>query len=94
VTGGGAVRFVEPAGDGVAGEADHAAALAGDGRGERDIDRIDLLSEGLDAGAAPQYVGKRLGQRREAGDVGEQRSAAGAVGERHPAGEGPGTILW
>ena len=82
-----AVVAIEPAGDGIAGEVDDVATVA-----------IELLDDGVEDAAqvggeflcAPlraELVRERIGQWREARDVGEQGRAADPVGHLGPGRE-------
>ena len=70
-----AVVAVDPAGDRVAAEVDDVAAEAVELGDERVEDAIEVRRQHLGAALRAQLVGQRLGQRREARDVGEQRRA-------------------
>ena len=76
-----AVVAVEPARDRVAAEVDDVAAEAVELVDDRVEDAIQVGGQLLGAALRPELVGQRLGQRREAGDVGEQGGAADAVGQ-------------
>ena len=66
-------RVVEPAGDRVAAERNHAAAKAMDLADQRRVHAIHLPRDFLGAPLQPELARERLRQRREAGDVGGQR---------------------
>ncbi len=70
-----AVVAVDPAGDRVAAEVDDVAAEAVELGDERVEDAVEVRRQHLGATLRAQLVGQRLGQRREARDVGEQRCA-------------------
>lgn len=77
------LQFVgEPAGDRVAGEADHAAAAPLHLDDQRVIDLVDPLRQYFGAAAGAKGVGECRGQRREPGDIGEERGARGVLRER------------
>src|SRR5262245_29136779 len=84
----------EPADNRVAGEADHAAAEAIDFGDQRVVDVIDLMDKLLDAAARAKLAGQHIAERREAGDIGEQRRAAGSVGQCYAACHGRAAIRW
>ncbi len=82
-----AVVAVEPAGDRVAAEVDDVAAETLELGDERVKDPVQVGGQLLGAALRPELVRQRLGQRREARDVREQRRTANAVGHRGPRGE-------
>ena len=55
-------------------------------------DAVEVGRELLGAALRAELVGKRLGQRREPGDVREQRGAAHAIGQRLAGGERPAAV--
>ena len=87
-----AVVAVDPARDRVAREVDDVAAepveLADDGV----EDPADVGGQLLGAPLRPELVRERLGERREAADVGEQRGPADAVRHRRARRKGPAAI--
>ena len=83
----------EPAGDGVPGEAQHAAAVALDFADQGVIHGVDQAGQLFDAAPRAVLLDQRLGQGGKAGDIGKQRRAAGAVGERFAARQGAPAVL-
>jgi hypothetical protein len=71
--------IIEPARHRIAGKTDHAAAKLLDLGDQCVVDTIDLIGHGLDAAARAQRAVERLGQRRKARDIGEQRSTGGSL---------------
>src|SRR5947207_785707 len=69
---------IEPAGDRIAAKAHHAAAEALDLRDQGVVDLVEQCGQLLGAAAWAVRQRQRLGQRREAGDIGQHRGAAGA----------------
>lgn len=79
---------VEPAGDGVAGEVDDAAAVGVDVADEGVVDAVEVAGEFLDAAAGAEFAGEGFGEGGEPGDIGEQGGAAGAGGQVTAFGHG------
>jgi hypothetical protein len=63
---------IEPAGEGIAGEPDHAAALALDYLNEDIVDCIDAPGQLFDPAPGAELAGEFFGERRKPGNVGEQ----------------------
>jgi hypothetical protein len=81
------VVAVEPARDGVAAEVDDAAAVAVDLCDQRVEDAVEVRAQRLRCAVAAERVRERLGQRGEAGDVGEHARALRPLGERAACGD-------
>ena len=77
-----AIVAIDPAGDRVAAEVDDVPAEPLELGNEGVKDPVQMGSKLLRAALRPEFVGQRLGQRREPGDVREKRGAANAVGKR------------
>ena len=73
------VVFVEPAGDRIAREADGASTKAIALADQRVVDLVELMDELLGPTLRPIDAHERLGERREAGNVHEQRGAVRPV---------------
>ena len=86
------VVSVEPARDRVAGEVDDVPAAAVQLVDDRVEDAAEVRDQLLRAALRTELGGERLGQGREAGDVGEQRGPGDAVGHRLARGEGPPSV--
>ena len=84
-----AVVAVEPAGDRVAAEVDDVAAEAVELGDDGVEDEVEAGGQLLGAALRPELGGERLRQRREAGDVGEERRAVHAVGQLDAGRERP-----
>ena len=80
--GGGAAAIVavKPAGDGIAGKPQYAAAVAMYLIDEGIVHQVKLIGEFLRATFEAQLFEQGGGQRCKAGDVGKERRATGAVG--------------
>ena len=84
---------LEPAGDGIATEVEHRAALAVQALDEGVEDPLQHVGELLCAALGAELVGKRLGEGGEAGDVCEEgRAAHPTVDARSPR-EGSATVF-
>ncbi len=79
---------IKPACDRIAAEADHAAAKAIHLGDQRIVYLVELAGQLLGAAPRAKRAHQRLGQRREAGDIGEQHCAARAAEQRRAAGQG------
>jgi hypothetical protein len=77
---------VEPTGDRITAEADHAAAIAIHLGDQRIVDLVELTSQLLGAAPLAKRAHQRLGEWRKAGDIGEQHRTACAAGQRRAAG--------
>ena len=87
-----AVVPVEPARDRVAAEVDDVAAEAIE-LGDHGVEHaVQVRRQLLGAALGPKLGGKHLRERREAGDVGEERRAAHAVGQLDTRRERPPAI--
>ena len=86
------VVAVEPARDGVSAEIDDGAAFVVEHVAQHFEDTVQVAGELLRAAVGSELAGKRLGERGEARDVGEQRGAADAIGERDPSDKGPPAV--
>ena len=79
-----AVVTVEPAGDGVAAEVDDVPAVAVEFGNEGVEDPVQVRRQHFGAALRSEFVGQCLGQRREAGDVREQRRTVHGMRDRRP----------
>ena len=87
-----AVVAVDPAGDGVAREVDDVAVIRVELVDDGVEDAPDVGRQLLGATLRAELLGERLGQGREAADVGEHRGAVDPVGHRTPGPERRATI--
>ncbi len=87
-----AVVPVEPARDRVAAEVDDVAAVPVELRDHGVEDPVQVGGELLSPALGAELLREGLGQRREAGDVGEERRSVDAVGHRPARGERPPEI--
>ena len=86
------VVSVEPARDRVAREVDDVPAAAVQLVDDGVEDAAEVRDQLLRAALRTELGGERLGQGREAGDVGEQRGPGDAVGHRLVPGKGPPSV--
>ena len=86
------VVAIDPAGDRVAREVDDLAAASIELLDDRMEDAADVRRQLLCAALCAELVGQRLGQWREARDIGEQRGAMDPVGQDAALEERPSPV--
>jgi hypothetical protein len=74
---------LQPAGDGVAAEADHAAPIAVQLGDQGVVHQVQVADELFSAALRAELAHQRFGQRGETGNIGEQNGARRPVRQAH-----------